>query len=209
FWRLSRSLRNTELSKEALQAKLVELDEEVRSRSMVQEMLQSVLDISPNGIMAFRSVKDDGGRIIDFEFLSSNPKANAIVLRDDLVGKRLLQEMPENGTTGLFEAYVSVVLTGIPFQKDFHYRGEGIDMWFSSHAVRFKDGFMVTFMDITEQRRAREVNEESDRIALTGQITRTVAHEVRNPLTNIHLAVEQMHDEVQDREELVRPFFQI
>ena len=68
---------------------------------------------------------------------------------------------------------------------------------------------MVTFSDITEQKHAQEVNAEADRIALTGQITRTVAHEVRNPLTNIHLAMEQLHDEVRQKEEQVKPFFQI
>ena len=68
---------------------------------------------------------------------------------------------------------------------------------------------MITFTDITEQKRAQEINAEADRIALTGQITRTVAHEVRNPLTNIHLAMEQLQEEVNDREETAGPFFQI
>ncbi|MEO8589588.1 MAG: ATP-binding protein [Flavobacteriales bacterium] len=209
FWRLSRSLRNTEHAKLDLRIKLAELDKEVLTRTSIQDMLENVLDISPNGIMAFRSIHDQAGTIVDFEFLSSNRQANVILKRDDLIGKRLLTEMPENGPTGLFDAYVNVVKTGLPYQNEFYYQGEGISSWFSSHAVRLEDGFMVTFSDITEQKRAQEVNAEADRIALTGQITRTVAHEVRNPLTNIHLAVEQMHDEVQDREELVRPFFQI
>jgi signal transduction histidine kinase len=68
---------------------------------------------------------------------------------------------------------------------------------------------MVTLADITEQRRAQEVNSEAERIALTGQITRTVAHEVRNPLTNIQLATEQLHEEVVDREDLLRMYFEI
>lgn len=209
FWRLARALRNTERTKETLQLNLAQLDKEVEHRTSVQGMLQKVLDTSPNGIMALRSVKDPDGKLVDFEFLAANRQANAIAQRSDLVGKRLLVELPEHLTAGLFEAFVQVVGTGIPFRKDLHLHVSGADHWFSVHAVRFEDGFMITFADITERKRAQEVNAEADRIALTGQITRTVAHEVRNPLTNIHLAVEQLHDEVHDRDELVRPFFQI
>lgn len=209
FSRLSRALLGVERSKAMLQTKLGELDEEVRNRTSIQSLLQKVLDTSPNGIMTFRSVRNAEGAIVDFEFRSSNHRANAIVGRQDLVGKRLLIEMPGNESSGLFDAYVDVATTGVPFRNEFSYNGEGMNLWFSTHAVRFEDGFMVTFSDITEQKHAQEVNAEADRIELTGQITRTVAHEVRNPLTNIHLAVEQLHDEVQDRDELVQPFFQI
>jgi len=209
FWRLSRSLRSTEGTKLKLQEKLVELDKEVKHRSSVQGMLQKVLDTSPSGTMVFRSLHDGAGTLIDFEFRAANRQANAILGRNDLLGKRLLAELPEHFTANLFDAFAHVVRTGVPYRKDLHYEGDGVDRWFSTHAVRFEDGFMVTFTDITDRKRMQEVNAEADRIALTGQITRTVAHEVRNPLTNIHLAVEQLHDEVQDRDEHVLTFFQI
>lgn len=209
FWRLSHALRNAETNRLMLHLKVNELDREVEHRTSVQSMLQKVLDTSPNGIMVFRTVMERDGTPIDFEFLAANRKAGAIMERTDLLGKRLLAELPEHFTTGLFDAFVQVVRTGVPFRKDMRYERDGADVWFSTHAVRFEDGFMVTFADITDRKRAQEVNAEADRIALTGQITRTVAHEVRNPLTNIHLAVEQLHDEVQDRDDVVQIFFQI
>lgn len=209
FWRVSHALSSTEKAKLDLQLKLSELDREVVNRTSIQTMLQRVLDTSPNGIMTFAAVRDQRGDIVDFEFLSTNRQADAMVGRTDLVGKRLLVEMPENRTTGLFDAYVDVVETGGAYRNEFFYEEGGIATWFSNHAVRLEDGFMVTFADVTENRRAQEVNAEADRIALTGQITRTVAHEVRNPLTNIQLAAEQLHDEVEELEEEVRPFFDI
>lgn len=209
FWRVSRALSSTEKAKLDLQQKLSELDHEVMNRTSIQTMLQRVLDTSPNGIMTFSAVRDERGRITDFQFVSTNRQANAMVGHADLVGKRLLEEMPENRTSGLFDAYVEVVETGVAYRNEFFYEWGDIATWFSNHAVRLEDGFMVTFSDVTENRRAQEVNAEADRIALTGQITRTVAHEVRNPLTNIQLAAEQLHDEVEELEEEVKPFFDI
>lgn len=209
FWRLTRTLRRNEEVRLALRAKVRDLDMEVAQRSSLQAQLQQVLDVSPSGIMSFRSIRDAGGRIVDFEWLSSNRMANASVGRDDLVGKRLLEEMPENRTTGLFDAYVRTVEEDAHSVKEFHYSGSGLNSWFRHHAVKLEDGFMVTFSDITEQKRAEQINQESDRLELTAQITRTVAHEVRNPLTNIHLALEQIQDEVLDRQDAVQPYFAI
>ena len=209
FWRLARSLRRNEAVRLALRLKVKDLDREVAQRASLQQLLERILDVSPSSIMSFRAIRDDQRRIVDFEWLSSNRKANETVGRTDLVGKRLLEEMPENRVTGLFDAYVQVVENDSPFIKEFHYAGSGLDAWFRNHAVKFEDGFMVTFTDVTEQKRAEQVNLETDRLELTAQITRTVAHEVRNPLTNIHLAIEQIQDEVADRKEVVDPYFGI
>ncbi len=59
---------------------------------------------------------------------------------------------------------------------------------------------------VEELKRANEelVNLKSiEKFAATGRIARTIAHEVRNPLTNIGLAAEQLKDEVADNEDCV------
>ncbi|MBP7513106.1 MAG: CHASE3 domain-containing protein [Flavobacteriales bacterium] len=209
FWRLFRSLNKNERMNLELNLKVRDLDQEVIVRRRVQGLLEKVQDTSPNGIMSFATVRDESQRIVDFTFVSSNRMANSLVKRSDLIGKQLLVEMPENRSAGLFDSYVQVVETGRPHKRELHYEGEGMDFWVSVHAVKLDDGFMVTFTDISDQKRAHELSVEADRVALTGQITRTVAHEVRNPLTNIHLALEQLHDEVVDRDEVTQPFFGI
>jgi signal transduction histidine kinase len=40
-----------------------------------------------------------------------------------------------------------------------------------------------------------------EKFAVTGRISRTIAHEVRNPLTNINLAAEQLRNEVEDTDD--------
>jgi len=48
-----------------------------------------------------------------------------------------------------------------------------------------------------------------ERFASTGRIARTIAHEVRNPLTNINLAVEQLKDDMGPANEDVMPLLEM
>lgn len=119
-----------------------------------QGQLSGILDSSLDGIMAFQSVRDDQGQIIDFEWTLSNPKACEMVGRsqEDLVGQRLLVELPGNREEGLFDLYVQVVESGQPAQRTFYYNHDGIACWFENVAVRLNDGFAVTFRDITQNK---------------------------------------------------------
>lgn len=209
FWRLTRTLSSNEQVRLALRSKLRDLDNEVSQRAELQILLQKVLNNSPTGIMSFKSVRDSSGRIVDFEFMSANAMANGILGREDLEGRMLLTELPDHRENGLFNSYVDVVEKDEHFIKEYHYSGSGLDGWFRNHTVKLDDGFLVSFMDISEQKEAQQLNLEADRLELTSQITRTLAHEVRNPLTNIHLAVEQLQDETVGLEEETGAYFKI
>jgi PAS domain S-box-containing protein len=115
---------------------------------------RAVQQTTPEGFMMFESVRDDKGKIIDFRWLLVNPAAEAIVGRSqsDLLGKHLLVEMPGNREQGLFDAYVQVVETGEPWQREFSYQHEGLNKWFRSTAVKTEDGFAVSFADVTESK---------------------------------------------------------
>jgi PAS domain S-box-containing protein len=123
-----------------------------------ETLLASVLASSLDGIMAFRSIRADGV-VVDFEWLLVNPRAEQIVGRPaaELVGRRLLEEMPGNREAGLFDLYVGVVESDTPAQHVFFYDAEGVRAWFQITAVPLADGFAVTFRDITTQKEAEEV----------------------------------------------------
>ncbi|WP_017717108.1 PAS domain S-box protein [Kamptonema formosum] len=123
-----------------------------------QSHLAGVLNSSLDGVMAFSAVRNSCGNIIDFQWLLVNRAAEKIVGRtaDDLVGKYLLQEMPGNGETGLFDLYVQVVETGVPQEREFYYEREGIKARFQNVSVKLGDGFAVTFRDITQRATAEE-----------------------------------------------------
>lgn len=120
--------------------------------------LSSVLDSSLDGIMAFRSVRDDQGQIVDFEYVISNPAACQVVGRSqpELIGQRLLEFMPGHRDEGLFDSYVQVVETGQPSHREFYYNHDGLESWFEHVAVKLEDGFAVTFRDISSLKRSEQ-----------------------------------------------------
>jgi signal transduction histidine kinase len=50
---------------------------------------------------------------------------------------------------------------------------------------------------------------DAEKLAVTGRVSRTIAHEVRNPLTNIDLALQQLKDELTQNSEAAAPFLDI
>lgn len=209
FWRLSTALMNSERAWETAEDKNEELENALDRLNHLRMELKSVLDASPNAVMTLESIRDDQDRIIDFTFKTANAMAIEMMGQGELVGKRLLQAMPEKLGLGYFAEYIDVVETGIDLKREVIRQFQGSEAWFRKHAVRTDDGFLVTFTDITEQKRSEQVRTEGDKLALTSQITRTVAHEVRNPLTNIHLAVEQLQDELPEVNTDIESYFRI
>ncbi|MGK7888113.1 MAG: diguanylate cyclase, partial [Leptolyngbyaceae cyanobacterium] len=127
--------------------------------------LSGILNSSLDGIMAFRSVRNEQGQIVDFEWLISNPAACAMVGRpaNSLIGHHLLEELPGNRDEGLFDLYVQVVESGEPIQRQFHYTHDGIDSWFENIAVKLEDGFAVTFRNITAMKQSEQALQRANR----------------------------------------------
>jgi signal transduction histidine kinase len=68
--------------------------------------------------------------------------------------------------------------------------------WHDFRATRLLDGLVVNVRDLTA-RRQEEAHRIKDRgLGGVGRFARVLAHEVRNPLTNIHLALEQLREEL-------------
>ena len=52
--------------------------------------------------------------------------------------------------------------------------------------------------DITQRKRAQKATLQAEKLAATGRLIRTLAHEVRNPLNNINLSLEQIQLKEED-----------
>jgi PAS domain S-box-containing protein len=63
--------------------------------------------------------------------------------------------------------------------------------------------------DLTMRKQAEQDMLIAERLSLTGKIARTIAHEVRNPLTNLNLALDQLRSEMPEGNESVKLYGEI
>jgi PAS domain S-box-containing protein len=63
--------------------------------------------------------------------------------------------------------------------------------------------------DLTLRKKAEKDMLVAERLSMTGKLARTIAHEVRNPLTNLNLALEHLRDEMPRDNEAVKLYSEI
>ncbi|NML22475.1 response regulator [Pseudoflavitalea sp. G-6-1-2] len=76
---------------------------------------------------------------------------------------------------------------------------------FSATSVERPDGtkyLQGILHDITSLRKAEKNLLMSEKLAATGRLARTLAHEIRNPLTNIHLSLDHLRQELLSEDHL-------
>lgn len=193
WWMFRALVRAQRAEHEALRT-AAELDQEARTRELAERSLKRVLDSSQSGIMAFRAIRDEQGRIVDFECTRLNEAAEAIFHKkaEDMMHQSMTEIQLENQRSPLFASYVRIVESGEPLRTETEFTREGQVSTLSISAVRLLDGLVITFTDITEAKRQAALVAEGERLSVTGRFARMVGHEVRNPLTNIQLALDQL-----------------
>jgi PAS domain S-box-containing protein len=130
-----------------------------------EKHLRTALDTMLAGVTIQSAVRDGDGRIVDFSIDYSNSaigiiSGNAGSLR---AGRTLLELLPAHRVNGLFDAYVRVVETGVPFESDaFRYvdadaEGGQLDQVLDLRAARIGDGYVLSVRDVTRQKQAEQV----------------------------------------------------
>ena len=127
------------------------------------DLLRSVLDSSNSGIIAFESIRDERGKIVDFSFTTVNQACERLlgIPLETMRGNKLLTLFPGNVDTGLFALYVNTAETGEPSRTEVYYNLDGLDFWLDISAQKLGDGFVVTFTDVSVQKRAAQLVEQS------------------------------------------------
>ena len=84
-----------------------------------------------------------------------------------------------------------------------------ISVWAVDDLIGKPEWYQGIVRDITDQKRAQQDLILAEKLSMTGKIARSIAHEVRNPLTNLSLALEQLKDELDTDNEYVTMFTDI
>lgn len=127
-------------------------------------------------------------------------KMNASLLYEQISERdRFIREIHENGSCANFE----VVL----LDKD----GNKKHCTLTANIQKADEDGNVYYQgiihDMTMRKKAEYDMMIAEKLTIAGKIARTLAHEVRNPLTNINLSTEQLEEYIED--ESFRPYFEI
>jgi len=158
-----------------------------------EEKFRSLFENSPIGIAFHRMVYDDEGRPVDFYYLEANKN---------------FQEFTGADPTGKM---VTEVFPGIDKDPDFDWIGtcakaarDGetvrfqrylppVDRWYDIVAFQNKpDHFVVSFLEITEQKKTEQALHQSQKLDAIGQLAGGIAHDFNNMLGGIIGATEML-----------------
>jgi two-component system sensor histidine kinase PilS (NtrC family) len=159
--------------------------------------VRNVIDNLASGLV----IVDRSGRVAQ-----ANPAAERIlgVYAEEIVG-RDLEEAFGDSLDG-FSACVREVLAGAPavarseltiMRWDTVAVPVGLSVSHLRDATGAVSGVIAVFQDLTEVCRMRERVREADRLAAVGELSASIAHEIRNPLSSIRGSVEILAGELQ------------
>jgi diguanylate cyclase (GGDEF)-like protein/PAS domain S-box-containing protein len=134
-----------------------------RSAELISEaqlMLRAAADGSLDAVFLLKACRMRGPsrEIVDFTFADLNERGAALLdsTRDELLGKRLYEFLPQLHSEGLFDKYLQVLRTGTPLEEEFeiNFLPGGLVHWLHHQIVAIQDGVAVTTRDITARKEA-------------------------------------------------------
>jgi two-component system, sporulation sensor kinase E len=115
--------------------------------------------------------------------------------REELIQKTVFELIPDESDRKLLQKIMYEDSEVNDLEIDFLTKdGERRTCIFSVTATVDESGsyYQGLIHDITNLRRAEKANLQIEKLGATGRLVRTLAHEVRNPLNNINMSVEQL-----------------
>ncbi len=138
-----------------------------------------ILDNALTAISHFEAIRE-GGKIVDFRYKSFNRMSETItgMTAAQVVGQRMLRLFPGVHTSGVFERWVTLVETGEPVRFHDRYTHDGFDFWFDTQAVKWGDGFIQSYLDVTPIIRVQQAQQQQAEL-FNGVIENTLSGIIR------------------------------
>ncbi|WP_461147745.1 sensor histidine kinase [Spirosoma pulveris] len=131
------------------------------------ELLQTIIQNVPTGLVLYQAVRNPEGEIVDFIYTLSNPVNDQLAGRQagELLQVSLLTHSPVSRTNGVYADLVQVVTSGRPLSRLRHFQSDRVQGWFDSRYVKQGDGVLVSFLDVTALKEA-ELTQQQQALAL-------------------------------------------
>lgn len=135
----------------------------------------------------------------EHKIVAANPAALSVLKYEEaeLYNSHLQGLFADQGVIGEF--LDQLCREGGVVQKEYVFRsksGQQLDVMINASLLdEKKQLYLCIIQDITARKRKEREKQQQEKFVITGRIARLIAHEVRNPLTNILLAVSQLKTE--------------
>lgn len=156
-------------------------------------------------------ITDTEGRILDM-----NPSATRLFgySREELLKLNTRQLYADEKDRNIFEELITKKGEVTEFEVALkNKQGEKIYCLLTTSLQLDKNGESKTYQgiihDITRRKKLEQEQRRSEKHEVTERIAHTIAHEVRNPLTNVKLAIEQLKHEINGTNESTEIYFDI
>jgi PAS domain S-box-containing protein len=181
---------------------VLELTERKRAEAELRESEQNyrmLFESIDEGFCTIEVLFDQNEKPVDYRFLKISPSFEQQTGIKNAAGKRMREIAPEH-EENWFEIYGRIALTGEPIR--FESEAKQLGRWYDVYAFRVEDPKRrrvgILFNDITErkgaeaeardsERRYRELEAElahATRLATMGELTASIAHEMKQPITS-------------------------
>jgi signal transduction histidine kinase len=132
------------------------------------KLLNRIVETSPAGIVLYESIRNKEGSIIDFRAKLFNHKSAELTgfNIEETRDKTMNNLIAIRGNYGFYEQAVNVAESGMP--AFIEYYSGFLQRWLAFSMVKFEDGILVNYIDITEskafEQQAKEKANELDAI---------------------------------------------
>ena len=160
-----------------------------RLKAAVSDLRQQSEHIRQQGmrLTAMLEATTDAVFLLDrqWTFTFLNGHAQTLLARErDLLGANLWDVFPETVGKGFRTRYEQVMREGVSVQFQ-EYSPEPIGKWFEVHAFPSEDGMAVFLRDITDRLKTETQLRQTEKLAATGRMAASIAHEINNPLESV------------------------